>query len=121
MWYLINQYKLNIVAILEPLVPMDMFKYCSKFRMDKVVSNCSNKIWVFSDPDFDLEVLEDHVQFLHCKISSTKLPCTVLMTFVYAKCTRQERKDLWIAMRQLANTSLPWAVGGRFQCSGRCS
>lgn len=36
--------KLDVFALLEPLVPLDEFVYTRKFRMDKVVANRNNKI-----------------------------------------------------------------------------
>lgn len=70
LWYLRNKLKLNILVILEPMVKLERFYFCAKFKMDKVVANSSNKIWVFSDENYVIEVLEDHVQFLHCKVMS---------------------------------------------------
>lgn len=91
-WYMCNKYKLNVLVLSEPLVQLDSFLYCNKFQMDKVVANRSNKIWVFSDVNYEVEVIKDEVQFLYCKITSNLLPTPVLMTYVYAKCTRQEKK-----------------------------
>lgn len=114
LWYLINLYKSDLVVLLDPLVPMDVFKFCTRFKMDKVISNCSNKIWILSKPDFEVEILEDHRQYLHCKVTSSKLHCSVLFTAVYAKCTRVERQELWRGIRNIAGTSIPWAIGGDF-------
>lgn len=47
LWYLRNKHQLNIMVILEPMVQLDSFLYCTRFRMNKVVANKSNKIWVF--------------------------------------------------------------------------
>lgn len=114
LWYLINSLKLNVFAIMEPLVNLDVFYFCNKFRMDKVVSNRTNKIWVFSDIDYDVEVVEDYAQYLHCKISSAKLPCHIFMTYVYAKCTRHERYALCDGLKQYAHSNSPWSIGGDF-------
>lgn len=113
-WYLRNHLRLNIFAILEPMVQLDEVYFCNKFRMDKVVSNRVNKIWLFSDSSFEVEVLEDKVQYLHCKITSLQLPSPILITIVYAKCTRSERRVLWEDMRNLATNNLPWSIGGDF-------
>ena len=94
MWYMCRNLKLNLFVILEPMVQLDVFKYSRMFGMEKVIANCSNKIWIFSDANYEVEVLEDQLQLLHCRISSSQLSCPLLMTFVYAKCTRSEREDL---------------------------
>lgn len=113
-WYLRNHLKLNLLAIVEPMVQLNEFLFCNKFRMSKVVSNCVNKIWIFTDDSYELEVLEDKEQYLHCKVSSLQLSCPILVTIVYAKCTRKKRKDLWEDMRRLATTNMPWCIGGDF-------
>lgn len=82
--------------------------------MDKVVANCNKKIWVLSDVNYQVEVLMDTEQLLHCKVSSPLLPYPILMTGIYAKCTRQERRVPWEDMRTLSDTSLPWCIGGDF-------
>ena len=113
-WYYRNSLKLNVLAILEPMVPLDEFKFCTKFKMEKVVANCANKIWLFSDSNYDIEVLEDNEQFLHCRITSSQLPGPILWTIIYAKCTRAERTVLWEDLRNLNISESPWMVGGDF-------
>lgn len=83
-WYLRNLLKMNVFALLEPMVELDEFKYCTKFNMEKVVANCNNKIWIFSDASSDVEILENKEQYLHCKISSSQLPASILFNVVYA-------------------------------------
>ena len=114
-WYYRNSLRLNIFAILEPMIPLDEFRFCTKFKMEKVVANCANKIWLFSDSNYNLEVLEDKEQYLHCRVTSTQLPAgPILWTVIYAKCTRVERKVLWDDLRKLNTSGIPWMVGGDF-------
>lgn len=107
LWYLLNLFKVDVFSIIEPLIPLDSFVFCKKFKMEKVISNCSNKIWLF-------EILIDHEQFLHCKIVSELLPSPVLMTIVYAKCNRREIMELWEELRNIAVWDIPWVIGGYF-------
>lgn len=97
-------------------------------KMEKVKANCSNKIWLFSSISYEVEVLVDHPQFLHSKISSDQLLGPLLFTSVYAKFSRKERVVLWNELRQFASTSLLWAIDGDFNIitnatgkKGRCS
>ena len=77
-------------------------------------NNVSNKIWLFHNINWEVEILLDHPQCLHCKISSPALESPFLFTIVYAKCTRRERRDLWDQLRVVSSNTLPWVVGGDF-------
>lgn len=59
LWYYINQQKLNIVLLLEQMVKLDHFCYCSNLKMEKAYANCTNKILVLTDANYELEVLAD--------------------------------------------------------------
>ena len=104
-----------VFALLEPLVPLDEFKFLNKFKMDSVVSNCDNKIWLFSSSSYSVNVLVDHEQFIHCDVSSPLLPSDILVTVVYAKCSRRERHDLWSGISDLPINDMPWVIGGDFK------
>lgn len=63
-----------------------------------------------------IQVLLDKEQLLHVQVSSPLLMQSVLMTFVYAKCTRTERQLLWDELRDIASSAdgHPWIIGGDF-------
>lgn len=46
---------------------------------------------------------------------------TIRMTFVYAKCTRLERCDLWAQINEISSTNEPWLIGGDFNTILRSS
>lgn len=71
LWYLKSLEHLDLFALLEPLVPLDEFKFLNKFKMDSVFSNYNNKIWLFSSSSYNVSVLVDNEQFLHCSVSSS--------------------------------------------------
>lgn len=58
--YLKSVNNLEILAILEPLGSLDSYLFLNKFRMDAVVANCNNKIWLFSS-SFSITILVDNV------------------------------------------------------------
>lgn len=74
LWYLVNSFKLDILAIMEPKVPLDTFVYCRKFKMEKIVANCSNKIWVLTSTNYDLEILKDMSSSYIAKFLPTSFP-----------------------------------------------
>ncbi|EOY06960.1 Uncharacterized protein TCM_021522 [Theobroma cacao] len=65
--------------------------------------------------EFNCEVLLDHPQCLHVRLTIPWLDFPIFTTFVYAKCTRSERTPLWDSLRGLAaDMEGPWLVGGDF-------
>lgn len=113
-WYLKNMLKANVFVIIEPKIHLDPSLMCIKFRMEKVVCNISNKIWIFNDESYAVDILEDKEQHLHCRISSQQLLEPLYWTLVYAKCTSKERKVLWDDLIRLSIRSSPWCKGGDF-------
>lgn len=112
--YLRNSLKLNIFALVEQKKSLDQFHFCKSFKMEKVLANCSNHIWIFNDSSYEVEVIEDHEQFLHCRITSQQLNSPILWIVVYGRHTPKERRALWAALRRISVTDLPWSIGGDF-------
>lgn len=112
--HLCKSNKVKIAAILEPFVNLIMPFFTGRLGFNAVIGNCNNKIWVFFDDDLEAEVLVDHEQFLHVYFTSPILPSKIFCTFVYAKCTIFERRELWDCLRGLLMSEEPWIVGGDF-------
>ncbi|KAI3474488.1 hypothetical protein Pfo_029398 [Paulownia fortunei] len=109
-------HKIKVLAILEPKVQLDSRFFCRKLGFSRVFANQSNKVWCFINNDFDVEVLLDHEQLLHLKLSSYLLPSTFQFTCIYAKCDIVGRRELWDQLRNIADSadSQPWLIGGDF-------
>ncbi|KAK6134014.1 hypothetical protein DH2020_032256 [Rehmannia glutinosa] len=86
-----------ILAVLEPMINPDFPFYCRALGFAQGIANTTNKIWIFIAQDIDF---------------------TVYASFIYAKCSRYERRPLWDTLRTLANqrANSPWLVGGDFNC-----
>ncbi|KAL0406375.1 UNVERIFIED_CONTAM: hypothetical protein Slati_3951400 [Sesamum latifolium] len=93
---------------------MDTVYFTRRFGFHAIVSNATNKIWCFSKIDCEVQVIQDHDQFLHVKVSSGILPEDIFCTFIYAKCSRNPRRILWEELKALSNHKTPWLVGGDF-------
>ncbi|KAK6128638.1 hypothetical protein DH2020_037628 [Rehmannia glutinosa] len=113
---LINRHKLPFVALLEPMTLPEFSFYCRRFGFDYGLSNCSNHIWIMSAAHLHFDILLDHAQLLHCRLTSDLLPHPIYLNFVYAKCDRVARYDLWDNLREIAISTegLPWLVSGDF-------
>ncbi|XP_075499181.1 uncharacterized protein LOC142537558 [Primulina tabacum] len=109
--------RVKILAILEPMIDLDVRFMTRRFGFSRVISNSSGHIWVFFAEDVMVECLFDHTQFLHFRVSANFLPTTVFCSFVYAKCDYIERRQLWNSLLQVKPAQGPWLVGGDFNGS----
>ena len=85
-----------------------------KMGFENCIGNCSNKIWLLYDTPLIVNVLSDDIQALHYELNHPLLPSTMVVTCVYAKCSRSERVPLWDLLRPFSSTTLPWIAGGDF-------
>ncbi|XP_075499823.1 uncharacterized protein LOC142538376 [Primulina tabacum] len=106
--------RVKILAILEPMIDLDVRFMTRRFGFSRVISNSSGHIWVFFAEDVMVECFFYHTQFLHFRVSATFLPTTVFCSFVYAKCDYIERRQLWNSLLQVKPAQGPWLVGGDF-------
>lgn len=59
----------------------------------------------------DLQVLQIHEQFIHCKITDRRSDFDTLITFVYGKNNIEDRKSLWTALASLqSGINEPWCL-----------
>ncbi|EOY17504.1 Uncharacterized protein TCM_036723 [Theobroma cacao] len=87
-------------------------------RVDSTVARSQEKIKGYVDDPPNLEstlMLLNHNQCLDVSISFMLLEVPILVTIVYATCTRSERILLWDCMRELSTgIQGPWLVRGDF-------
>ncbi|XP_073026651.1 uncharacterized protein [Primulina eburnea] len=110
----VKEKRVKILAILEPMIDLDVCFMTRRFGFSRVISNSSGHIWVFFAEDVKAECLLDHTQFLHFRVSVSFLPTTVFCSFVYAKCDYIERRHLWTSLLQVKPDPGPWIVGSDF-------
>ncbi|KAK4391528.1 hypothetical protein Sango_1930600 [Sesamum angolense] len=120
-----KQHHLDLLAIMEPMVPLDKRFMARRLGFLDVISNCGNQIWLFWGPDVRCHVFVNHEQLLHIRLESNKWPKPLFVTAVYAKCDTVERRALWDVLRAVLVGILPWIVSGDFntilspeECSG---
>ncbi|XP_060183051.1 uncharacterized protein LOC132613005 [Lycium barbarum] len=78
-------------------------------------SNCNGKIWFFVQHNVDVEVLLDTEQSITVKLQFQDFNKDMVVTMVYAKCSKVERLQLWDSLYLLtSNMTSPWLVGGDF-------
>ncbi|XP_060200195.1 uncharacterized protein LOC132628431 [Lycium barbarum] len=90
-------------------------KYRRKLGMPYANSNCNGKIWFFVQHNVNVEVLLDTEQSITVKLQFQDFNKDMVVTMVYAKCSKVERMQLWDSLYLLAsNMTSPWLVGGDF-------
>ncbi|KAG6488350.1 hypothetical protein ZIOFF_049593 [Zingiber officinale] len=113
--FLRRHHQLSFLAVLEPMVDLDCRYMALRMGFEEVVSNKSGKVWFFWESTIACKVLFDHDQFLHLELSSLLFPSSMIVTVVYAKCTRLERSVLWGSLEELRpEGDKLWLVGGDF-------
>ncbi|GAA0156707.1 hypothetical protein LIER_14134 [Lithospermum erythrorhizon] len=62
------------------------------------------------------EIILDHPQLLHSKITPNKNSVPFYVTTIYAASDPSDRKNLWASFCSIADDMLPWLVLGDFNC-----
>ncbi|XP_012846985.1 PREDICTED: uncharacterized protein LOC105966965 [Erythranthe guttata] len=114
---IITQRKPQIVAILEPKQQVN--------KITKIAQQIGYKnythgnplnpyIWVFWRDEVNWQTLEIHPQCLTTEVVIPNI-FSGKLTFVYAKCNRQERLPLWDYLsHHSSDCHEPWVIGGDF-------
>ncbi|XP_071921792.1 uncharacterized protein [Coffea arabica] len=110
-----NSFQARFVVICEP--KLDVSKIVSirlKLSFDCVLVNRSKDLWVFYSSPFVCSVVCNSDQHISLAVQHPLLPSSVTMSFVHAKCSRDERRDLWLNLLADKPSSSPWCIGGDF-------
>ncbi|XP_060178061.1 uncharacterized protein LOC132607994 [Lycium barbarum] len=103
-------------GLMEPLQQAyKLDSYRRRLGLETALCNVSGKIWAFVDAEYEINVLVDSVQQMTLKLSNSNNSTKMIVTLVYAKCDRIERRELWESLYHLgSDLTLPWLVGGDF-------
>lgn len=115
--YLLNTHNIDMLVLLEPLANHTNLEQVTKqlkFCNSTHGGHINSKIWVFWREHVSVDSIIWHEQHFTCnaaKLGSDNIKCT----FVYAKCRRQQRFELWESLTHIADdVSVPWLIGGDF-------
>ncbi|XP_052287360.1 uncharacterized protein LOC127898893 [Citrus sinensis] len=115
----VTNYKPIMVVLMEPRISgskADNFIKNSGFEKSHRVEaeGFSGGIWILWKNLFDVEIVENHTQFIHLKISRNNNLLT-WMTAIYASPNPSIRRHLWNELAKIALTVQgPWLLGGDF-------
>ncbi|XP_071928030.1 uncharacterized protein [Coffea arabica] len=71
-------------------------------------------IWVFYSSPFVCSIVGNSDQHISIHVQSMLLSSPIIMSFVHAKCSVEERRELWCNLLSDKHFSLPWCIGGDF-------
>ncbi|KAK6773704.1 hypothetical protein RDI58_028942 [Solanum bulbocastanum] len=106
----------SYIALLEPFQsPTEIESFRRRLGKQHARANCSAKIWIFWDEDWEEQHTVDSVQQLTISFKHKGNQNVVKITAVYARCSALERLELWEDLEDIANNTIcPWIVGGDF-------
>ncbi|TYG40549.1 hypothetical protein ES288_D12G101900v1 [Gossypium darwinii] len=110
----------------DPCVMVLMETRISGLKTDRVIKSIgvpyshqveavgySGGIWVLCKDNIRVEVMVNHMQFIHMKIKFDDVIDLVFFIGVYGSPRRNLRKDLWYGLSCIAtNINLPWLITG---------
>lgn len=71
----------------------------------------NDHIWIFWTRGIEITIREVATQHITMDVDGDY---TFRFSYIYARCTRAERVELWDQIRTLTNINIPWLVGGDF-------
>lgn len=91
-------------------------KLCRALKMDHHLTPTDgvSKIWLMWKSSISLVLFHSHEQIITVALQEGGVTIAFL-SFVYAKCSSRERRELWDQMASLSSAiHLPWLVSGDF-------
>ncbi|OIT40215.1 hypothetical protein A4A49_61829, partial [Nicotiana attenuata] len=105
---------LQFVAMLEPFVRKDKIEGYRRFLgFNRCLSNDIGHIWCFWTGNFIENIVRADYQQVTINLKDANGGSKIYITAVYAKCTPEERMELWDSLIQLESLITgPWCIGG---------
>ncbi|KAK9713611.1 hypothetical protein RND81_06G039400 [Saponaria officinalis] len=120
-WHL-HKNNIGLCGVVETKVRISFFnKVVGCFAPDwEIINNLQHhdggRIWLmWRKAEFEVDVILKNEQLIHSKVTKLGYGKVFLFTVVYGSNSYAERDDLWRALASM-NSSLPWTVGGDFNC-----
>nr|XP_027108979.1 uncharacterized protein LOC113728817 [Coffea arabica] len=105
----------QFVVICEPKLDESKIESIRlQLLFDHTFVNNSGDIWVFYSSPFMCSIVGRSEQHISIHVQSQLLSSPIVMSFVHAKCSVQERRVLWYTLLNDKPISLPWCIGGDF-------
>ncbi|XP_028777172.1 uncharacterized protein LOC114733838 [Neltuma alba] len=120
---LLQGYKPNVVALVEPRISgkkadlaIKKTGYPNSHRIE--AEGFSGGIWLLWRDCVTVDVLQNHHQFIHTRVSSEPGTPPILFTAVYGSPRPIPRENLWRQLLQIAEgVHSPWILAGDFNAT----
>ncbi|XP_021623881.1 uncharacterized protein LOC110623265 [Manihot esculenta] len=115
-----SEYNPDIVALLETRISSNNANVViSKLNFNRShrieARGFAGGIWICWNDAVQLEVLQNHFQFVHCRVKKGPVADWAYISFVYGSPQRGSRKFLWEELSKISrNLSNPWLLAGDF-------
>ena len=112
---LVKLHHAKFVVLCEPKLYLSKINSIRlRLSFDFVCVNLSGDIWVFYSSSFVCSVVGNSDQHISLSVHYSLLPGSLIMSFVHARCSVEERRDLWRNLLTDKPSSSPWCIGGDF-------
>lgn len=108
-------HNISFLAIMEPMVDASKLEEVRiKLKFSSAYINVTSKVWVFWQPNMQCSVISDTEQALTVKRGHDQVEGEFVITSVYAKCARKDKRGLLDEFRSVHALQLLWFLGGDF-------
>lgn len=115
---LTREHNIQILIVIEPKVDGERLEELAFFlKFSNYLHDDPNNhhIWLLWRDPIQISLHSSTNQVLNTHINIPQLFCTIAASFVYAKCSRPLRKELWQDLLYFQESNhLPWMIGGDF-------
>ena len=112
---LVRAHHLKFVVICEPKLDVSKIESIRlRLLFDYSFVNLSGDIWIFYSSPFVCSIIGSSDQHISIHVQSQLFSSPIIMSFVHAKCSLEERCGLWCSLLNDKPVSLPWCIGGDF-------
>ncbi|KAK8701497.1 hypothetical protein V6N13_019884 [Hibiscus sabdariffa] len=119
----LRDYKPDIIGIVEPRTSrshadsvIGAFGFPFSHRIE--AAGFSGGLWLYWRDTIVVDILLQHFQFMHCRLTCKKTCSSSLVTLVYASPSASRCKIIWPHLRDLASTiNGPWMLMGDFNAT----
>lgn len=93
------------------MVDLDKLIYVRlQLGFDYAISNTCSSIWVFWDASLDYRIIFNSNQCISVQCKHCMVENTLLISAIYGKCNKIERRELWLKLEMLALTEAAWLI-----------
>ncbi|XP_071922584.1 uncharacterized protein [Coffea arabica] len=112
---LVRTHGISVVAISEPKMNVSRIEGIRlRLAFDFTVVNQSGDLWIFFNAPCGMSIVRDSNQHISLSVHHPWLLGPLIFSFVHARCSMEERRELWASLLRDKPRASPWRIGGDF-------